>query len=144
MLITMKNGQQVDYSIFSVEQPYGEIISVESAFYKTHLSGNTPATMVIQLEGGTQFATPHFYAEDTTFCEFLITDQALSDCIADKLQQVGIQSVTAVGVVECDGDWSVFVEFVPCFPEEQEPFVYLQIESIYWTVEETGRLNLPL
>lgn len=77
MLITMENGQRVDYSIFSVEQHYGEVVSVESAFYKTPLSGKTPATMVIQLDTGVQFATPHFYAADETFCEFFITDQAL-------------------------------------------------------------------
>lgn len=133
MLITLANGRQVDYSIFSVEQPYGEVVSVESSFYKTPLSGNTPATMVIQLETGEAFATQHFYAADETFCEFFITDQALIDCITAKLQQVYVETVTAVGVVECDGDWAVFVEFVPCFPEEQEPHTFLEIKSIYWT-----------
>lgn len=137
MLITMRNGQQMDYSIFSVEQPYGEVVSVESAFYKTHLSGSTPATMVIQLDTGEQFATPHFYATDETFCEFIITDHALIDYIVAKLSGGYIEELTAVGVVECDGDWSLFVEFVPCFPDEHEPYTFLQINSIYWTTEKT-------
>lgn len=139
MLITMENGKRVDYSIFSVEQPYGEVVSVESAFYKTPISGNTPANMVIQLDTGEQFATPHFYATDKTFCEFFITDQALIDCIVAKLPKVYIENLTAVGVVECDGDWSLFVEFVPCFPEEHEPYAFLQISSIYWTIEKTSK-----
>ena len=133
MLITMENGQRMDYSIFSVEQPYGEVVSVESAFYKTPLSGNDPATMVIQLDTGLQFATQHFYATDKTFCEFVITDQALIDCIVVKLPKVYIEKLIAVGVVECDGNWAVFAEFVPCCPEEQEPYAFLQISSIYWT-----------
>lgn len=136
MLITTENGKQVDYSIFSVEQPYGEVVSVESAFYKTPLSGNTPATMVIQLDTGVQFATPHFYATDETFCEFFITDQALIDSIVSKLPKEYIKKLTAVGVVECGGNWAVFVEFVPCFPEKHQPHVFLQIESIYWTTNK--------
>lgn len=137
MLVTMENGKQVDYSIFSVEQPYGEVVSVESAFYTTPLSGGTPATMVIQLDNGEQFATPHFYATDETFCEFLITDQDFIERIVAKLPKGYIEELTAVGVVECDGDWSLYVEFVPCFPEEHEPYAFLQISSIYWTIEKT-------
>lgn len=137
MLITMQNGKRVDYSIFSVEQPYGEVVSVESAFYKTPLSGGTPATMVVQLDTGEQFATPHFYATDETFCEFIITDHALIECIVAKLPGGYIEELTAVGVVECDGDWSLFVEFVPYFPDEHESYAFLQISSIYWTIEKT-------
>lgn len=137
MLVTMENGKLVDYSIFSVEQPYGEVVSVESAFYKTPISGGTPATMVIQLDTGEQFATPHFYATDETFCEFLVTDQDFIERIVAKLPKGYIEELTAVGVVECDGDWLLYVEFVPCFPAEHEPYAFLQISSIYWTIEKT-------
>ena len=118
MLITMENGQQVDYSIFSVLQPYGEVVSVESSFYKTPISGKIPATMVIQLENGMQLATQHFFSTDVAFGEFFITDQSMIENIVEMLPNVDMEKLTAVGVVESDGDWAVFMEFVPCFPEE--------------------------
>lgn len=135
MIITMKNGSRIDYGVFAVEHPFMDIIAIKSSDYHTPLSGDEPAFLVMGTATGEIYQTKDFVAVDESFAEFFITDQKLIDTLLPKTS-IYYNKIHNVGIVSNDDGWSLFVEFEPALPEEQEPYAFLELPSVFWTTGE--------
>ena len=135
MIITMKNGSRIDYGVFAVEHPFMDIIAIKSSDYHTQLSGDDPAFLVMGTATGEIYKTKDFVAVDESFAEFFITDQKLIDTLLPQTS-IYYNKILNVGIVGNDDGWSLFVEFEPALPEEQEPYAFLELPSVFWTTGE--------
>ena len=138
MLIKHAYGQAIDYSFIAHLPVYGDLVAIKSSEHETEFSGDSPATLFMELPDGTQLQTTDFVAEDCSLSSIIIHDKEIHEQLKRIIYQMPEYQLfpgEMVGVWVCNNEfssnWTVGIDFTEDFAP-YEDCAYINPVKVYF------------